>query len=536
MKIHLLGSPRVVLKSGQAASISSDSEHALLAYLAVDKSRDHQRESLSALLWPDTEAKQARSNLRVTLHRLRRALQDESGEIIQASKQALQLNWQADLWLDVDVFVQLLDEVDNHPHGHLVQCQPCADRLAEAVSLYQGDFLQGLIVEDSLLFQEWTIFNQEWLQRKMLAGLHQLTEIHIQQENFNKAERHARRQLELEPWREEAHRQLMRVLALRGERTAALAQYELCRKVLVNEFPAEPSTETRTLVEQIRSGQFQEKPRPAPVQPVKSTDPGAALPRVRLPSAHWQRGLLLAVSLLLVAGLGWALVPGSMLSRQTSAVPPAGQEFYDDFSNPAFEGAYDPGKWVEADYGGLKCRFAQQAGVLHISQNESLQSSSCTLRIKRPLAVTGSELGRFSSRMQLTDAHNGGFTGTVLRITTEFPGGGWAAACGILADFQVVRVHFDIVDLRLGEAREDHLVYEASRAVDYNSWLEIALELDDKAERITCYVDGQTVGEYVLPNSQELGAALLNREIGIWHDTDTVATLLLDEVVLGPGP
>ena len=172
MKIHLLGSPKVVLKSGQAASISSDSEHALLAYLAVDKSRDHQRESLSALLWPETEAKQARSNLRVTLHRLRRALQDESGEIIQTSKQALQLNWQADLWLDVDVFVQLLDEVDNHPHGHLAQCQPCADRLAEAVSLYQGDFLQGLIVEDSLLFQEWTIFNQEWLQRKMLAGLH----------------------------------------------------------------------------------------------------------------------------------------------------------------------------------------------------------------------------------------------------------------------------------------------------------------------------------------------------------------------------
>lgn len=43
-------------------------------------------------------------------------------------------------------FYSLLDEVENHSHSNLNQCPDCADKLAEAVSLYQGDFLQGLIV------------------------------------------------------------------------------------------------------------------------------------------------------------------------------------------------------------------------------------------------------------------------------------------------------------------------------------------------------------------------------------------------------
>jgi len=68
------------------------------------------------------------------------------------------------------------------------------------------------------------------------------------------ARRCALRQLELDPWREEAHCQLMRVLALEGQRSAALVQYDTCRRVLADMLGVEPSKQTRELYEQIRSG------------------------------------------------------------------------------------------------------------------------------------------------------------------------------------------------------------------------------------------------------------------------------------------
>jgi hypothetical protein len=65
-----------------------------------------------------------------------------------------------------------------------------------------------------------------------------------------------RRLLALEPWREEAHRYLMLLLARDGQRSAALAQFEICRQMLVDELDVEPGPETITLYEQIRAGEL----------------------------------------------------------------------------------------------------------------------------------------------------------------------------------------------------------------------------------------------------------------------------------------
>ena len=64
---------------------------------------------------------------------------------------------------------------------------------------------------------------------------------------------HARRQIELEPWDEEAHRQLMRCLAQSGQRNAALRQFTVCRRQLARELGVEPAQETSDLYRSIRS-------------------------------------------------------------------------------------------------------------------------------------------------------------------------------------------------------------------------------------------------------------------------------------------
>ena len=75
------------------------------------------------------------------------------------------------------------------------------------------------------------------------------------------------RQLALEPWREEATRQAMRLLAARGDRSAALAQYAACRQVLAEELNAEPSAATTALYEHLKAQPPDAGPLPRPRRP-----------------------------------------------------------------------------------------------------------------------------------------------------------------------------------------------------------------------------------------------------------------------------
>ncbi len=126
-------------------------------------------------------------------------------------------------------------------------------------------------LEDSAEFEQWALVQRESLHQHVLDAHSDLAGYYEQHRDFQAARRHALRQLELDPWREEAHCQVMRALALDGQRTAALAQYETCRRVLAEELGVEPSAETRDLVEQIRTGKLKtadESPSSIPAAPI----------------------------------------------------------------------------------------------------------------------------------------------------------------------------------------------------------------------------------------------------------------------------
>ena len=138
-------------------------------------------------------------------------------------------------------------------------CSIRAARLEEMVKLYRGEFLQQFFLEDSTEFEEWTLVQRENLHQRVLDAHSYLANYYELHGDFQAVRRHALRQLELDPWREEAHRQMMRALALDGQRSAALAQYETCRRVLAEELDVEPSAKTRELYEQIRLGTLSPK-------------------------------------------------------------------------------------------------------------------------------------------------------------------------------------------------------------------------------------------------------------------------------------
>jgi DNA-binding SARP family transcriptional activator len=231
---------------------------ALLTHLAVEVERPHRRETLAGLLWPDWPERSARANLRDALANLRRVIRDDQATppFLLISRQTIQFNSASDAWVDVTAFTTLLEI-----RGTVEQTIP---QLEEAVALYRGAFLEGFSLADSPTFEEWMLLHRERLHRLMVEALHRLAGCHEQHGDYEAALQHAWRQVELDPWREKAHQQLMRLLALSGQRGAALAQYDTCRRLLAEELKVEPAKETTALYEEIRDGKLEV---PVPTRP-----------------------------------------------------------------------------------------------------------------------------------------------------------------------------------------------------------------------------------------------------------------------------
>ncbi|MBI4317997.1 MAG: DUF2791 family P-loop domain-containing protein [Chloroflexi bacterium] len=251
LSLSLLGPFQATLDDQPIVGLTSNKARALLSYLAVEADRPHSREALATLLWPERPEHVALSDLRCSLHHLRQAIGDHRADVpfLLITRNTIQFNARRDYRLDVTDFVDLLAA------GRAVD-QHAVDRWRQAAALYRGGFLEGFSAGDSTAFEDWMLFKREQHARQMLFVLNSLAAVHEQWGGYETAQSYVRRQIQLEPWHEEGHQQLMRLLALSGQRSAALAQYETCRRLLADELGVEPGKETRAQYESIRDGRL----------------------------------------------------------------------------------------------------------------------------------------------------------------------------------------------------------------------------------------------------------------------------------------
>lgn len=252
LTLHLFGGFEARLADRPLQGFRSVKNEALLAYLALAANRPHPRAALAGLLWPEEPEEAARRNLRQALFQLRRVL-GSAGSALIADQNAVRFE-DAGVWTDAAAFTHLLQICSHHEHARPDHCAACMMRYAEAVALYRGEFLQGIFIDDSPALEEWLLMQREWFHARCMEMLDALAEWHEATGAFQIAHRYAQRQIELDPLREEAHRRAMRALALAGQRSAALAAYEACWRLLERELGAPPSPETEALAVQIRDG------------------------------------------------------------------------------------------------------------------------------------------------------------------------------------------------------------------------------------------------------------------------------------------
>jgi len=239
--LHLLGGCQFIRRD-RVVRLETVKTSALLAYLAAQP-LPQSRLKLTGLLWGGLPEAHARRNLRHALWNLRRQFNCPGAPpLLLIDPLTVAFNRQADYWLDVEELEQRLSASE--------RVSPTAD-LQQAVELYRGDLLDGLYVEDAPEFDEWLLAERERLRALIRRALEQLVRLAIASGAYEPGLEHARRLLALDPWVEEGHRQMMRLLALSGRRGAALAQYETCCRILKEQVGVQPSEETTALYREL---------------------------------------------------------------------------------------------------------------------------------------------------------------------------------------------------------------------------------------------------------------------------------------------
>lgn len=243
LSLRFFGPFEVRLHDGPALAFPYDKVRALLAYLALEPA-EHPREALAHLLWPDLEAEQARANLRRCVFDLRRCLGPSGGEWILGGQRTLRLSRPPLTRFDVPEF-------ERSPTAVLISPEELAQQLEQRLALYSGPLLNGLTLPDAPEFEAWLQTRRDTLHRQALALLEQLITHHEQRHETARALQHARRAVELEPWRESLQRSCMRLLA-RHSPEAALAHFGTFERQLEQELGVQPSPQTLELAEQIQ--------------------------------------------------------------------------------------------------------------------------------------------------------------------------------------------------------------------------------------------------------------------------------------------
>ncbi|MDH4052415.1 MAG: AAA family ATPase, partial [Rubrivivax sp.] len=204
MRAGVPGRPAVALAARDAA---------LLAWLALEGPTPRSR--LAALLWPDSDGDAARNVLRQRLFHLRRQL-----------------------GADAVTGTTMLALADGVTHD-----------LAEA-----DQVLGDLVPVAGGEFAAW--LEQQRLRRRARTrqGMVELAQRAEDTGDWAVALSHAEELRALDPLSEAAHRRVMRLHYLAGDRAAALLAFDRCEQVLKDEVGARPSAETMALLATVESG------------------------------------------------------------------------------------------------------------------------------------------------------------------------------------------------------------------------------------------------------------------------------------------
>jgi len=320
--LRLLGPPRLE-RNGERTPFPLRKAIALLSFLAIEK-REFTREYLACLLWPDKDRKSALADLRRTISAIRRVAGPET---LSVSGRNVELNRDAIL-VDVDEF---------HENSCSQSQTDGLGRLARAVDLYRGMFLEGFNLGQCLEFDEWQDSVRQNLHWEAEAVLENLSLGHLENGEPDTALAFAERWLALNPDSERASRAVIESLWSEGRITSARKQLDNLITSLARD-GYDPEDQTLILAERLRHT--------TPAGPTRGRTEGRqpASPGRRPKSAPGRKLRVWARGPVVAAAIGTAIIVAALFNLLRGPVRPT------DFSigTIAINAQGDTGRMLDA--------------------------------------------------------------------------------------------------------------------------------------------------------------------------------------------
>ena len=264
LSIRLLGSPEVSF-GGQGLRFGRKKALALLSYLAAEGGTRPRRE-LAELLWPTSEERRARTDLRSILTNIRKALEGGGhghgerirflaidGDLLGIEPRRIELDLRI---LEAALSLARSETSETSPRGRTSQeaigRRDVIVQLEEALEGYRGDFMEGFSLGDTPEFELW--LESERVRWRGVFGelCERLSRLQVEAGRLEEAIGTARLWARHAPLEEAAHLRLVELLSAAGSGEGALLSYQYFRNTLRRELNIEPSLRMRELAGRLR--------------------------------------------------------------------------------------------------------------------------------------------------------------------------------------------------------------------------------------------------------------------------------------------
>lgn len=243
IRIYLSG--RISIEAGEQVlgpeEFPGHQGRAAFAYLAIERSRPVSRAELAEALWPGPLPPSWDGALSAVLSKLRSLLVRaglDGRAALGSAGGCYDLRLPPSSWIDLEA----ASDAIHHAESALRAGDPASAYGPSAVAhhIARRSFLPG---DES----PWVERRREKLRSVLVRALECRGEVYLWNREHALAVEAARDAVELSPFRESAHRLLMRAHAGAGNAAEAMWAYERCRCLLSEELGVDPSPETRAV-------------------------------------------------------------------------------------------------------------------------------------------------------------------------------------------------------------------------------------------------------------------------------------------------
>ncbi len=219
LKIHTLGQFRVLLGDKDLTREYSRSKKPwlLFQFLITNREKSFSPDALMKKLWSEEESKNPQHALSNFIYRLRKKMNDPGGqEYIIKHQGNYCFNSQADYWFDVEEMEKLSRKAFSLPDDDSRKIE----YLQKACQLYGGEYLPALAYEG------WAFNMRNYCQRLYLKNVRELNRLFKIEGMLEDSIDLCEKALELEPWDENLHLDLIEALIKNNQVARAKSHFK----------------------------------------------------------------------------------------------------------------------------------------------------------------------------------------------------------------------------------------------------------------------------------------------------------------------